>query len=116
MVVRLQDELDSLIKIFSHMRESFEAEMMDGMGYKKIGTTQTLLNKAKELALLMTTVVNAKIRFDKAHKTLAESMTPDEELKACGDYIRALDAPVRQQWLRNLRDWMSRRGESHPTT
>lgn len=113
-VVRLQDELDHLIKIFSHMRECFENEMMDGLGYKKLALTAKQIGQGGELAKMMTAVVAAKIRFDKAAKQMADSMTPEEERNACLKYVQSLEPAERQTWLHNLREWMERRRESYP--
>ncbi len=116
-VVRLQDELDSLIKIFSHMRECFENEMMEGLGYKKMAVTQKQLAQASELAKIMTAVVAAKIRFDKAAKQMADMMTAEEEREAVTKYVQSMSVEDRARWVDNLRQWMGRRNErfSQPT-
>lgn len=112
---RLQDELDKLLKIFSHMRQCFESEMTDGLGYKKIGITPVLLKNAVELGKLMTSLVDSKIRYDKAKKQLADDMTPEEEELACLTYLKSLSGDRRQAALIKLRDWMKLRNEPYPT-
>ncbi len=112
-VVRIQDELENLIKIFGHMRECFQNDMMDGLGFKKLTVTDKQLHQAEQLAKIMTNVVAAKIRYEKAAKTLADAMTPEEERKACLDYVKALSTEERKTWLSNLRRWMKGHGESY---
>lgn len=114
-VVRLQDELDALIKIFSHLRESFENEMMSGLGYKKLGVPPGLMKQGQELTKMMTDVVAAKIRFDKAAKAMADNMTPDEERLACQKYVRSLPPDLRRIWVDELYAWMRKQNESFAT-
>jgi hypothetical protein len=110
-VVRLQDELDRMIKMFSACRESLENEMLEGMGYKNLALTPVVLKKAKELAAMMGSVVEAKIRFDKAQKQLTESMTPDEERKAVLSYIDSLTPEDRQALMTEVQRRRVRKGE-----
>ena len=112
-VVRLQDELDSLIKIFSHMRQSFESEMLSGLGYKKMGIAPGQLAQADGLTKMMTTLVSCKVRFDKAAKAMADLMSPEEERLACLKYVQSLEPADRRSWLRSLREWMKRRNEPY---
>lgn len=112
-VVRLQDELDSLIKIFSHLRECFENEMMDGLGYLKKGVPIGLMKQGTELTKMMTAVVDSKIRFDKAAKAMADLMTPEDEWAACLKFVQSMTPEDRKSWLNSLRMWMVRRNESY---
>lgn len=115
-VARIQDELDALIKIFSHMRESFENEMMEGLGFKQLAVTDKQLKQAEQLSKIMTAVVASKIRYEKAAKALAESMTPEEERKACLDYVKSLDPKDRRNWVECLRGWMKQNNEAYVAT
>lgn len=104
-VVRIQDELESMIKMFSFMRGALETEMMSGLGYKQMSADDKLVKKLKDLTLGMEKLVDAKVKFDKAMKGLAESMTPEEELKAVEAHIKALPHAERTVWLRTMAYW-----------
>lgn len=104
-VVRLQDELDSLIKIFSHMREAFENEMMSGMGYKKLALTDAQVKQGAALSKMMTEMVTCKIRWDKAAKQMADSMTAEEEHEAVLKYIKTLEPEQQKRLIQNIKAW-----------
>lgn len=114
-VVRIQDELDALVKIFSHMRESLQNEMFEGLGYKKAGVLPSLLKPAESLTKMMTSMVDAKIRFDKAAKVMADQMTPEEERAACMKYVKSLPVEERNAWVRELKIWLGKHNESYDT-
>ena len=105
MVVRLGDELDGLLKLVSHQREGLQAEMMDGMGYKKLGADMGVLRKLKELSAMFGHLTDAKIRYDKSMKQLADTMTPDEERAAVKGYIQSLEKADRGRFLTELVRW-----------
>lgn len=110
-VIRMADELDHMIKLVAHCRESVQEQVFSGFGYKKMGMNEKELKAVKELALTWNSVVDAKIRFDKAQKGLAEAMTPDEEKAAVVAFIKSLDATERANMLRGIRQWMRNAGE-----
>lgn len=104
LVVRLQDEMDKLIKMYAFQREALENEMVSGMGYKKMGTDDKFLKKLKELTIGMNNLVETKIKYDKAQKSLTASMTPAEELEAVFKFIMSLDYETRNGLRRRLSD------------
>lgn len=117
-VARIQDELDKLIKIFSHMRECFENEMMEGMGYKKMALTDKQIKQGAALAKMMTEMIGAKVRYDKAAKTMADSMTAAEEREAVMKYLQSLPKEDLKSFLSTLTAWRDRRNEAfhdHPS-
>lgn len=116
LVQRLQDELDEMIKIAAHMREAYNNELMDGLGYKKLGVSADMVRKGKELATMFDTLTSAKIRFDKSLKQLAETMTPEEETAAVKTYIRSLNTVDRANLMRDIREWMRVRSEDISAT
>jgi uncharacterized protein YdiU (UPF0061 family) len=116
LVVRLQDEIDQMLKVFNHMREAYENELNEGMGYKRLGMNESMVKKGKELAAMLNTIVDAKIRYDKAAKHLADNMTPEEERKAATIYVKSLPADERGSWMANIRKWMLQQGEPVVTT
>lgn len=108
-VVRLQDELDKMIKLFSAAREAVENEMMEGMGYKKLALTDKDMKKLVGLADLASSVVSTKIRFDKASRQMADTMTPEEERKAVISYLKAAEPRDREYVLTQVKEWQDRR-------
>lgn len=87
MVVRLETELDNLIKMFAWAREALEKEMLSGITPGKHGLHETITKKLKELTIGMNSVVESKIRYDRAKKDLAKNMTELEEMDAVVAYI-----------------------------
>lgn len=87
MVVRLELELDNMIKMFAWAREALEKEMLSGMSPGKHGLHEAVTKKLKELTIGMSSMVESKIRYDKAKKELAKNMTPEEEMQAVVAYI-----------------------------
>lgn len=112
-VNRIQDELDSLIKIFAHMRECFENEMMEGLGFKKMGLTESQVKQGAALSKMMTEMVNCKIKWDKASKALADNMTPEEEQDAVIKFLQSQEPAVRWRVLSVVRKWMKSHGEKY---
>lgn len=107
-VTRLGDELDKLIKLITWARECLDNELMSGMGHKKLGIGDKDIRKIKDLAATMNSAVEAKIRFDKAQKQLADTMTPEEEFEAVVAYAKSLD----QEHYVRLSQRIRRRGAS----
>lgn len=90
MVVRLENELDKLINMFAWARQALENEMLDGMGYKQAGLSEAFTKKLKELTIGMNSVVETKVKYDKAKKAMAKEMTATEERDAVFKYIMTL--------------------------
>jgi hypothetical protein len=109
--VQLQTELDHLIKILKFQREALENEMMEGMGYKQVGANSDIINKLKSLTLAFEKATTSKIKFDTHLKVLAERMTPEEELAAVREFIRALPNAERGIMLKELVAWHNVRME-----
>lgn len=89
-VVRLSEELDKFIKMVAHCREALDNELMSGLGYKKLAIGDKDLRKVKDLGATFNSAVEAKIRFDKAQKSLQAAMTPQEEREAVITYLKSL--------------------------
>lgn len=115
MVVRLQDELDRMIKLLSHAREATENELFEGLGYKKLALTDKDLKKLNGLADLAKSVVDTKVKFDKSMKAMADRMTPAEEKAAVVAYIKACDAQDRADIINRIKDWEAKRGNPNPS-
>lgn len=115
MVTRLQDELDRMIKLLSHAREATENELFEGLGYKKLALTDKDLKKLNGLADLAKSVVDTKVKFDKAMKAMADRMTPAEEKAAVVAYLKACEAQDRADIINRIKDWEAKRGNPSPT-
>lgn len=105
MVVRLQDEIERLLKLYVFQREALETEMYDGMGYKKLTADEKFVKKLKELTIGMNSLVESRIKWDRAQAKMAESMTPTQEMDAVVNYVMTLDSDA---W-NNLQDRLARR-------
>lgn len=106
MVVRMADELDRLIKMYTWAREALENEMFAGMGYKKMALGEKDVKKLKELTVGINNLVESKIKYDKAQKMLTANMTPAEEMTAVIKYIESLSGDDRYA----LRDRLAGKG------
>lgn len=106
-VVRMQDELDRMIKLFSWARECMENELYTGglSPGRKLALTDKDLKKLKELSMMCENLVGAKVRFDKASKAMADTMSPAEEKAAVIAYIKACDYQDRADIIRRIKDW-----------
>lgn len=102
-VTRLGDELDKMARMITFAREALENELFSGMGYKQMGIASADVQKISTLSTALERAVSAKIRYDKAAKDMADSMTPEEELKSVRAYLRSLD----QETLREVRDGLN---------
>lgn len=105
-VVRLGDELDRLIKIGAFLREKLEQDIQLQIGK---GLPRDGIKSYKELATTIESVVSAKVRFDKAAKQMADTMTPAEERKAVIQYLKACNRDDRKEILDELAEWIERR-------
>lgn len=107
-VVRMADELDNLIKLVTFARESVETEIFSGVGYAKKGMTDKDIKKVKDLAATWNSVVESKIRFDRAAKAMADAMTPEEEKAAVIAYIKGAEPAERAAILSAIKVWQAR--------
>ena len=112
-VVRLQDELDAMIKMTAHQRRSLEDEMLRlYQGHKEEYSDPKILAKLNALVKTADLLVSAKIRLDKSLKQLADVMTPEEELAAVKTYIKSLEPKVRVNLLMGLLEWHRKKTEA----
>lgn len=103
-VVRLEDELDRLVKMYTWAREALENEMFGGLGYKQMALGDKEVKKLKELTVGINNLVESKIKYDKAKKQLAAAMTPAEEMDAVMKYIQSLDTNDKKLLRNRLAD------------
>jgi hypothetical protein len=110
MIVRLENELDNMIRMFAFAREALEREMLAGLSPGKHGLNEAITKKLKELTVGMSSMVESKIRYDKAKKELAKHMTPQEEMDAVVAYIANLpheDWDRLKERIKRVGRWMS---------
>lgn len=103
-VIRMEDELQRMIRLVAHARESLESEMLSGLAYKKSGVPENDLKRLKELTSSFNSLTDAKIRLDKTAKDRAANLTPEEERAAVVTYVKALELKSRGRLLRECLD------------
>lgn len=103
--VRLQDELEAMLKLLVFQREALQNQVMEGLGYKQLGIDLKTVQASKELSLAYTRLVEAQIKMNKSLKELAESATPEEEKETIRKWIRAQDNYARNDFLRHEVEW-----------
>jgi hypothetical protein len=104
LVLRLEDELDKLLKMFAHSREALENEMNSGLGERRLALSEKDVKKLKELTIGFNSLVESKIRYDKAKKQMASQLTPKEERDAVVAYICSLPYEERTELRARLVD------------
>ena len=101
-VVRLKDELNRILELVVHSRESLVNELDNEIAQKKLSIDTTFLKKLKELTACYNSLTDARIRLDKAEKSLEEDLTPMEEREAALDYIKGMDDKERAEMISEL--------------
>lgn len=105
LVIRLEDELEAMIKLAAMQREALKNEMFSGMAYKQQAADAKGIKALKDLTAAYNSLTDSKVRLDKTAKERAAKMTPDEEREAVVTYIKSLPATERTQLLRRLSGW-----------
>lgn len=109
-VTRIQDELEALTQIVSKMRVQFGREVGE---WEKTGNFRLeMVRMGKELTTMVDSLLSLKIRFDKAQKELADSMSPEDERKAVTAYLRSCTPRDRSIIWSSVKASMVRRGEA----
>jgi hypothetical protein len=109
--VRIADEVQKNLNIAAWLRESLENGMGASFGVgkngeaPKCGVDTKLVQAWRDVVKAMEALTACKIKLDKNAKTMAEQMTPDQELEAVRDYVRALEPSVRGLFLRGELEW-----------
>ena len=113
--VRIADEVQANIQIANWLRECLERQMEDAVGTKsRTGVDNKTVQAWRDVVKALEALADTKIRLDKNAKTMAEQMSPEEELQAVRAYIRSLDPTTRSQFLTNEQRWHERREEGIP--
>lgn len=101
-VLRLKEELNRILALVVHSRESLENELDSEFAQKKYSIDNNFLKKLKELTACYGTLTDARIRLDKSEKALEREMTPEEEEAAVREYIMEKSTDDRRLFLRNM--------------
>jgi hypothetical protein len=99
-VIRLRDEVDNFIKLIVAQREAIESEwgIANGFNFKNIEAMEALIR-------MLNTATTCKLRLEKAEKTTAESMTPEQERAEIKKIIQSWETNLRYRFLKDLGDW-----------
>jgi len=103
--VRLVDELNSMLKLLTFQREALQKSLFSEFGYRQEAVDLKTVQASKELTLAYTRMVEAQIKLDKALKSLADQMTPEEEKETVRKYIRAMTPFDRGRFMDDELQW-----------
>lgn len=112
-VVRLEDQLESFIKLIAHQTDALRNEAVDGMGYKALAADPAYLRKLKDLGATFNSATDALIRLEKTAKDRAEKMTREQERDAMSTAIRAMDDTTRSDFLSTEVSWHNKHRLKH---
>ncbi len=100
--IRLKEELNLILELVVHSRESLNNELNSEFAQKKLSVDKPFISKLKDVSACYNSLTDARIRLDKAEKALEAEMTPAEEMAAVRAFIMALDNKERIMFLNKL--------------
>lgn len=100
-VVRLKEELNLILQLVVHSRESLDNELDSEFAQKKLSIDEKFLRKLKELTACYNSLTDARIRLDKSERSLEKEMTPAEERETVRAFVRSMELNERSEFLRN---------------
>lgn len=103
-VIRLKEELNKILELVVHSRESLENELGSEFAQKKLSIDKAFLLKLKELTACYNSLTASRIALDKSEKAMEKEMTPAEEVDAVITFIASLDNQERGNVLRKMID------------
>lgn len=104
MVVRLKDELQATIDVVAHTRESLTRELGEQTDrWSKLGASKEFIARLKDLTSSFNSLTEAKIRLDKAEKSLEEDMTPEEEYQVVLQYLVDMEPEAYKVGMKSVR-------------
>jgi hypothetical protein len=89
--VKLGEELDKMIKLLTWAREKMEEAITKTVGMGGAGFPEADARKLRYLTSAYNDALAAKIRYDKAAKEFADSMSSTDERNAVIGYLKALE-------------------------
>jgi hypothetical protein len=105
--VRIEQEVERLLRMTSWLRECFEGEVSAALGTReKHSIDAKTITKWKELCACFNSLADAKVRLDKASKSLADAkMSPEQTESVVRSYIRSLAPGPRLIFLTEEVSW-----------
>lgn len=101
-VIRLKEELNLILELVVHSREALTNELSSEFAQKKLAIDKPFLTKLKELTACYNSLTDARIRLDKAERSVEKDLSPAEEKEAVADYIMSLGNTERGRLLKRL--------------
>ncbi len=101
-VIRLKEELNLILELVVHSRESLQNELNSEFAQKKLSIDKQFLTKLKDLTASYNSLTASRIQLDKSERTMEKEMTPSEEKQAVFDYFLSLDGGERARMLRAM--------------
>lgn len=110
--IRIAEECDRLLRLIAWCRECLEGEIAAALGTReKHSVDKGTLSKLKEIALSFEKLADSKIRLDKSQRSMANDMTPAEEMAAVRSYLRSLGPTERGHLLKDELQWHVDQGQ-----
>jgi len=101
-VLRLKEELNLILELVVHSRESLQNELESEFAQKKSSIDDKFLRKLKELTACYGTLTDARIRLDKSERAMEKEMTPEDELETVEMFVKAMENVERARWLHKM--------------
>jgi hypothetical protein len=101
-VIRLKEELNLILELVVHSREALTNELSSEFAQKKLAIDKPFLTKLKELTACYNSLTDARIRLDKAERSLEKDLSPAEEKEAVRDYVLSLGRAERGKFLKQM--------------
>lgn len=101
-VIRLKEELNLILELVVHSREALTNELSTEFAQKKLTIDKPFLTKLKELTACYNSLTDARIRLDKAERSLEKDLSPAEEKEAVRDYVMSLTNLERGRFLKQM--------------
>lgn len=95
-------EIEETLKAVKWERECIVNTQKQGMGHKQLTFDPKTVKALSDLALAVTRLVEAKIKYDKHSKSQSEEQTPEEEMETVVNYIKQLSKTERAKLLRDM--------------
>ena len=92
--------MDNFIKLIVAQREAIESEwgITNGFNFKNIEAMEALVR-------MLNTATTCKLKLEKAEKSAAESMTPEQERAEIKKIVQSWETRIRYNFLKDLGDW-----------
>ena len=89
--VKLGDELEKMLKLLTWSREKLEESITKTVGMGNNGFAEADARKLRLLATALNDTMACKIKYDKASKEFADTMTKEDERNAVIAYLKSLE-------------------------